>query len=193
MIWLKARRAHTALPAGLLALFALVLLVQDSEMVLPSLLSGLQGTPILLTAPVVITTALIFCLNSRLPSAEISGTRRVAALDVALTATYLLVVTVGCMALGELLSSTEAVAVGRNSAFLVGLALCARPWAGEAATFVPVAWVVAVLVLGFRPTGDPYPWTVTPEPVGAPHAAVAAVLVLVAGLAALYSTSRKMP
>ncbi|MFG2479124.1 hypothetical protein [Streptomyces fagopyri] len=82
------------------------------------------------------------------------------------------------MALGD----GVVITVGRNTLFLIGLMLCSRALFGQPGSLLPVAWILAVCLCGFRPGNDPYPWTILPEPVSAPHAAVGALLMFTAGL-----------
>ncbi|MDT0306063.1 hypothetical protein RM780_03680 [Streptomyces sp. DSM 44917] len=187
--WLKARRALVALPLGLTVLALLALVIQDGSAALPSLTisgSGSTGqTRVMLFAPIPLVASVALCLDARLPPAEASGVRPVRAMDALLVASVTLAAVALCLGLGAALDSAAVAAAGRNSAFLTGLLLCVRPFAGQPAVMVPVAWVLAVVLIGFRSAGDPYAWAILPEPPGAPHAALGTALVLITGLAAL--------
>ncbi|MGP4001164.1 hypothetical protein [Streptomyces sp. 8N706] len=96
------------------------------------------------------------------------------------------------VAAGLVLDAPQAGTAGRNTLFLTGLMLCGRAVVGQQAVMIPVAWLILVVFLGFRPSGDPYAWTIVPEPVGALHAAAGAVLMLLTGTLVQLYTSRKM-
>lgn len=190
--WLKARRAHLLLLPGLAAFTALALAFHDAALVLPSLtLTSGTRTQLMMFVPVVLLVALGRCLDNRLPAPENSGARPVHLLDLALLTAVLLAATlVGCL-VGALLDSDTAWTLGRNTAFLTGLMLCARVFVGAPAILLPVAWIMAVTLVGFRTWTDPYAWAVMPEPLSSPHAALAAGLLLIAGMLAQLHASRR--
>ncbi|GGO94523.1 hypothetical protein [Wenjunlia tyrosinilytica] len=112
-------------------------------------------------------------------------------MDAALTAaTAVAAIVLGCVT-GALVGSAQAVAAGRNTAFLIGMMLCARTAVGQAAVMVPVAWLVVVLLFGFRIGRDPYPWTILPEPAHVRHAIAGSTLMFGLGIAAQLHASRK--
>ncbi|MBB1244658.1 hypothetical protein GL263_13940 [Streptomyces durbertensis] len=192
--WFFARQAHVLLPATLLLTLAVVLTARDRAIPVPTFgLSGMMEVVFLLFAPLPVAAALLTCLESRQAAAEVTGIRPVARYDVLLSLSTVLAVTAIGLLVGVLTDATEVLALGRNTAFLVGLMLCVYPFVGNRAAAAPLLWVLAVLYLGFRPSKDPYPWTVIPEPLSAPHAAVSAALALLAGLAAQTRTSRRLP
>lgn len=181
--WIKARRAHLALPAGLAALALLVALFRDHLAGMPSLAGGGE-VMLMMFAPLPVCTALMFSLTSRLPDAEVSGQRPVAAMDLALS-----VATVGVVAgigygAGALLDSQAAASVGRNTAFLVGLMLLARPVLRSRAGIVPAGWVILVVLGGYTPLREPKFWAVLPYPGNHVPALLATAGILCAGLAA---------
>lgn len=192
MWWFKARRAATVLACALLAFFVLLCVVQNALVPLPSI-SGNSQVALSLFVPIPVVAALMLCLESRLTAAEISGVRAVSVLDAALVlATMTAAVSIG-LAVDAVLDANPAAAAGRNTIFLTGLMLCGRAVAGERAVMFPVVWLLLVVLVGFRSTGDPRPWTVVPEPVGAVHAVIGSALVFCAGMLAHLYTSRKMP
>ncbi|UCM88310.1 hypothetical protein [Streptomyces marincola] len=192
--WCKVRRAHVLLPLGLLSLALLALVLRDSTAALPSFsMSGSNEAKIMLFAPIPLVSTIALCLDSRLPAAEVAGIRPVRGLDTALTGLVLAVAVMVCLLLGVWLDSGTVVAAGRNTVFLTGLLLLLRPVVGEAAVIGPVTWLMAVVLLGFRESDDPYPWTVLPEPVDAPHAALATALALLAGSTLLLRGPRNVP
>ncbi|MFG1811198.1 hypothetical protein [Streptomyces sp. NPDC049040] len=192
MWWLKARRAPTVLTSALVAFLLLACVVQNTLVPLPSL-TGSTQVALSLFVPIPLVAALMLCLESRLTAAEISGVRAVAVLDAALVVvTVAAAVAVG-MAVDAAFDAGPAGAAGRNTAFLTGLMLCGRAFVGERAVMIPVAWLLLVVLVGFRSTGDPRPWTVVPEPLGAVHATIGTLLVFCVGMLAHLYTSRKMP
>ncbi|MFD5574919.1 hypothetical protein [Streptomyces cadmiisoli] len=167
------------------ASFGLLLgIIGDQTVFLPSLTSGSTASARLaLFVPVIVTAALMFCIESRLYSPEVSGTRRTTSLDAALTITVVII----CATIGYAVGQPAA---GRNVLFLTGLMLTARVIIGKAAVMAPIAWLLTVLFVGFRTANDPYPWTVVPEPADAPYAAAAALIMFTAGLSCLLRTAR---
>ncbi|MEU4656728.1 hypothetical protein AB0G32_22775 [Streptomyces sp. NPDC023723] len=190
--WLRARRAALIMPACVVALFILTLLTQNASVGLPNLVSGSSASVVVsMFVPVVVVSGLVGCLDSSLSAAEASGVRPIALMDAALSAGSVLAASAAALGAALLIGDWDAASVGRNTAFLVGIALISRAVVGQKAVLVPIAWLMAVVFLGFRSRLDPYPWTILPEPVGAPHAAVGAALALAAGIAAQLSISTR--
>lgn len=192
MWWIKARRVPTFL-VGMLAVFAvLVFAVQNTSVFLPSI-TGKSQVALSLFVPIPLVAGIMLCLESRVAAAEISGVRSIPLLDVALTTGTMAIATVTSVVAGLVVDAPQAAATGRNTLFLTGLMLCGRAALGQRAVMLPVAWLFLVVLVGFRSSGDPYPWTIVPEPTGALHAAVGAALAFVAGALVQLYTSRKMP
>ncbi|WP_051853101.1 hypothetical protein [Streptomyces aureocirculatus] len=189
MWWVKARRAQTLLPAALACLTALVLLVQDTASQFPSLRTG-DDNPVMLMllVPLPLCAALLASLESRLPAAEDAPARRVRLRDAGLTLAAVTAATVIGVGVGPLLDSDAGPALGRNTAFFVGLMLCTRAVAGQPAVMTPVLWFAAVVFFGSDRTGHPAPWTVLPHTAGNRAAALTALLTLTAGLIVQMST-----
>lgn len=180
--WLRARRADVLLPLGTAGMLALALLFQDTVAALPSLtLPGSNQLALTTFAPVPLVGAVALCLDSRLDAAEMSGTRPVPLLDVGLIAVAMAAAVALSCVLGAALGSPALWTAGRNAAFLTGLLLCARPLVGRPAVMVPVAWLVAVVFLGFRAPYDPHVWAIVPETIGTPHAALVTAGVFLSG------------
>jgi hypothetical protein len=189
--WFKARRAHSVLAACLVGLFVLTLLTHDTTVALPSLLGGSTAHMVLpIFLPMLAVVGLMTCLESRLLAPEVSGTRQVPLMDAALAAGVVAVASLLGVITWLLSGDREAAALGRNAAFMVGLMLVARAVVGQPGVMVPVAWLMAIVFLGFRSIRDPYPWTILPEPVTAPHAAAGAAMMFAVGIAAQLRTSR---
>ncbi|MEW2132668.1 hypothetical protein [Streptomyces sp. NPDC005435] len=182
-LWLTTRR-YPVLAAALAACAALTAAAGDTRVDLPSL-GGAAARPLVLFAPLLVCTGLAFCLGSRLPGAEASGSRSVARLDQGLVLGTVLLTAVVAYAVAVLLDAPAAHTVGRNTAFLAGLMLCVRRLAGlQAAAVAPVAWVITVMLVGDSgANGQPYPWTVVLLPPDHLPAAVAAAATLALGLA----------
>ncbi|MGH3312128.1 MAG: hypothetical protein ACRDP3_16330 [Streptomyces sp.] len=182
--WITARRAHIVISAALAAYVLLLVVLQDTTTELPSPLTS-SGAPVLLVlmAPVPLCAGMMSSLQSRLLAAEETGVRPLKAMDTALVLAVITAALAVGAAVDELLDTTGALAAGRNTAFLIGLMLCIAPLAGARAVLLPAAWVITVALAGFTPTGHAYPWTVVGRDLADPYAAVAAPLVLAAGLA----------
>lgn len=187
--WIKARR-WPVLAAGLVAYFLLLLVSGETAVQLPSVLDPSGATvPLSVFFPLLPAVLVASCLESRLPAPETTGVRPVGRWD-GLVA-FLAVVT--ATLLGFLASSagagSQAQVAGRNTAFLVGLALAVRPFAGQLAAPALVAWPMAVVLFGFHGANQPYHWTILPERPGAWWAALGAGLALAVGLAVQLRTA----
>ncbi|ANW18898.1 hypothetical protein [Streptomyces clavuligerus] len=189
--WLKARRVHPVLTAAFGAFLLLLMVFRSDSVVLPSLVAGSTQVALSLFVPVPLVAGLALCLESRLPAAETTGVRPVFGLDAALAAGVAAVAVAVSALAGAVIGDTVTMAVGRNTLFLTGLMLIARARFGQPGTLLPMAWIMLVCLTGFRPGNDAYPWTVIPEPLGAPHAAAAAVLMFALGLTVQIRSARR--
>jgi len=188
--WIKARRWRILLIAfGVY--FALLVSVRDRQMVLPNLHLGTISVVLAMWFPVLPTVCLVACLESKVPAAEIAGTRRVGMYDVVASISTVLVASLLGATAMWLTSDTSALSTGRNTAFLVGLTLAARSIVGPRAVIFTVLWPITVSLIGFHGSAQPYHWTILPERPTAWYAAVGAGLALVVGLVAQHITARK--
>lgn len=182
--WIKARRAHTHLALATVLFGLLLAMAGNQTVLLPSLTNGATASARLaLFVPVVVTATLMFCMESRLYAPEASGTRWATALDAALVIAVMIV----CAAIGYAVGQPAA---GRNLLFLTGLMLTMRAVAGKAAVMAPIAWLLAVLFIGYRTADDPYPWAVVPEQADALYATTAAFAMFAIGISCLLRTPR---
>ncbi|QHF95273.1 hypothetical protein DEH18_16980 [Streptomyces sp. NHF165] len=180
--WLKARRVPALLLPSYLVFLLLVLTFQDLVADVPAVLTGSENPVVaMLLAPVPLYAALLVCLETKLSAAEDTATRNVRMLDAVLALGTVAVAACTGLLIGTLADSPTAVTVGRNTAFLVGLMLCARPLAGAAAVMVPAAWQLAVMLFGFQ-QGHPSSWSVLPRAAGDPLALAASLAALIAGV-----------
>ncbi|WP_051741879.1 hypothetical protein [Streptomyces xylophagus] len=181
--WLKTRLVHTVLACGVAAFGLLTFLFQDGTVVLPAI-SVTAGNTVLLAGftPLLVVGALVQSLDSRLTTAEVTGTRPVAWLDTGLVVVTMITVAALTAVGGFLLDSPAVVAAGRNSLFLTGLALCARGWTGRSSIVFPTAWIFLVVLVGHRTADDFFPWAVTGLALGSSTAAVAAGASLLLGI-----------
>lgn len=162
--WLSARRIHPHITVGLGCFAILILLCRDYLASLPSITPSGGQVLLMLFAPIPVCVGLIRCLESGLEHAERSGVRPIKLMDDGLILCVALAATVIGAVFGELLSSPAAHAVGRNTVFLIGLMLIARPLLGAAAVVVPAGWIIAVTLLGYGQGHIPRPWSVLPYP-----------------------------
>ncbi|MFD8259998.1 hypothetical protein ACFV19_13880 [Streptomyces griseoluteus] len=194
-LWVRCRRATTALPAGCAAAFVLAVLLGGAAVPLPALtLGGSASVQLSQFVPVFLTGVLALCLDTRVPAAEASGIRKVRRLDAALV--------LGVIALLGMAGALAALVfdepfthplwtLGRNTACAAGLLLLTRPRLGRVAVMVPVAMVFGVVLFGYRRPSDPYPWGFVLEPATSPLAAVACAVIAVAGVITHVLTAQK--
>ncbi|MET7497963.1 hypothetical protein [Streptomyces sp900116325] len=187
--WFKARRGHTLLPLALVVFAACLYAVQDNTVLLPALL-GSPRVALSMFVPVPLLAFLMAVLESRLPSAEVSGVRSMTRLDNVLVTTVMAAAVLCSVLIASMQGTAAATTGGRNAVFLAGLMLLGRAWAGQTAVMIPVGWLVSVVVVGFR-GNVPHSWTVIALPAVNPYAAAASLVVFVVGLAAQIRTSRK--
>lgn len=181
--WFKARRAHLLLPVGLAIFTSLVWAFRELLLGMPSFTGGTEVL-LMLFAPLPVCVALMLTLTSRMPDAELSGLRRVVALDTLLiSTTVLLALAIGYVS-GILLDSQAATAVGRNTALLTGLMLLAYPVIEARALVAPTAFVLVVVMEGYNAARKPRPWAVLPEAGDDLQALAVTAVVFVAGVAA---------
>lgn len=192
--WLKARLAHTVLVAGIASFTVLTLAVQDRSTILPSFtISGGNNVLLAFFTPLLVVGTLAHCLDSRLPSAELTGVRPVPWMDTALIAAAMTAVLALSATGGALLDSGAVHQAGRSTLFLTGLMLIARVFVGRAGIMLPLAWLLAVVFFG-RVTGRQYhSWAVTAQSAHSVPAAVAAVLALAVGTGLTQIVPRKAP
>jgi hypothetical protein len=187
--WFKARRGHVLLPLALVVFAAALFAVQDVTVILPALAGNTQ-IALSVFVPVPLLALLMAVLESRLSAAEASAVRSVNRLDNVLI-TAVLAAGVLC---GFLVSAVQGTATaacaGRNAAFLAGLMLLGRAWAGQAAVMIPVGWLFFVSLTGFH-ANVPHTWTIVALPADNPFAATVSLVALAVGLAAQIRTSRK--
>ncbi|MER5359188.1 hypothetical protein [Streptomyces sp. NPDC002785] len=176
--WLKTRRAFTMVTAAIVVSMGLTVLIGGEYVFLPSFFSNSHRAVLTVFLPVPVVAVLSLSLESRLAPFETAAVRLVPARDVILIVAALS----ACLGLAGVLWSAAGVSVARNAAFLTGLMLLARPWARQAAVMIPIMWIALVVFFSHRPYPDPDPWTVLPEPATAAHAAIAALVVLAAGV-----------
>ncbi|MFD8152145.1 hypothetical protein ACFV28_15510 [Streptomyces sp. NPDC059720] len=164
-LWLKARRVHAALVPALTAFAVLVVVAHDQSVQLPSLLTT-QGNRVFLMqlVPLIVTSALAYSLAQAVTQIEAVAQRKVRHLDAALMVAVLTVALAVALLTGNVSGSSEASMAGRNALFLTGLMLVARTFNEQAATAVPVGWVLAVMFIGYRDFNRPWPWAVTLHP-----------------------------
>ncbi|MFI5856830.1 hypothetical protein [Streptomyces parvulus] len=161
-LWFKARRVQAALGPALVAFAVLVVVAHDQHVQLPSLLTA-RGNRVFLMqlVPLVVTSALAYSLSQAVAEIEAVARRKVRRLDAVLITAVVAAALAAGLLTGEISGSSEASMAGRNVLFLTGLMLVARVVNEQAATAVPVGWVLAVMFIGYRDFNRPWPWAVT--------------------------------
>ncbi|MER8219905.1 hypothetical protein ABTZ58_04765 [Streptomyces sp. NPDC094143] len=187
--WFKARKGHILLPLALVVFAVALFAVQDTTVLLPSI-TGSPRVALSLFVPVPLLALLMAMLESRLPAAEVSGTRPITRMDNALVIAVMGAAVLCSAVIAALQGTAAATTGGRNAVFLTGLMLLGRAWAGSAAVMFPVGWLVTVAVVGFR-GNIPRPWTVIALPADSTFAAAASLAAFAIGLAAQIRSSRK--
>ncbi|MFJ6659827.1 hypothetical protein ACIQNG_26250 [Streptomyces sp. NPDC091377] len=183
-LWLKVRRAQAVLVPALVTFIVIVAVAHDQYVQLPSLLSaGGNRIFLLQLVPLVVTSALAHSLAQAVTDVEATARRNIRALDTALVVAVITAAVLACLMVGALTGSQEATMAGRNAAFLTGLMLLGRTVREQAATALPVAWVFAVMFVGYRDFDRPWPWAVTLHPGDFLPTSGFCILILAAGLA----------
>ncbi|MGA4844440.1 hypothetical protein [Streptomyces sp. G45] len=183
--WFKARRVAPVVVPCLAGYAVIVAVLHGATVEFPSLLvGGANDVPVLLLAPVPLTSGLLVSLTSRLVEGEAAACRRVSSYDTALTLLAGACATaVGCV-VGQVSGGDDAWSVGRNTLFLTGLTLLVHTVAPQGAAAVPVGWVLTVAFVGFDQFHQAHAWTVLPRPPADVPALGAALVVFAAGLVA---------
>ncbi|MFF8530767.1 hypothetical protein ACF07B_02030 [Streptomyces sp. NPDC015532] len=182
-LWLKARRVQAVLAPALAAFVVVVAVAHDQYVRLPSLLAaGGNRVFLMQMTPLIITSTLAYSLAQGSREIEATAKRRIRALDAALVTTLVVAAALAGLVIGILAGSQEAIMTGRNTMFLAGGMLLARTAHEQAASALPVGWVFAVMFLGYRDFGRPWPWAVTLHPAGYLPTLGFCLFVFVAGL-----------
>lgn len=191
--WLKARQVVPVLGTGLAVIAFAVCLFTDADASLVSWTVSHQTVPVLTFAPLVLAATLAFCLDSRLPEAELTAIRPVPAMDAALISSAVAVSVVIAGSAYAVTRIDDALVLGRNALFLTGLMLIARSFIARGGIVVATGWVLVVILVGRRTPVEYFPWAVTGLPIGTPHATVAAVSAITLGVLLTFLTARKLP
>jgi len=160
-LWFATRRWWLSAVGLLVFLFAAIG-AGEHQADLPSFTPiGSVTVKLMLFSPIPVCLAILYCLDRRLPTAELTGIRRTGLADQAV------VMTVGGLALciAVLVSSSghaaSAQAAGRNALFLMGLGMTVRAMLGStAAGAASVGWLALVTLVGYGGNLRPYAWTV---------------------------------
>ncbi|MEU2507914.1 hypothetical protein ABZ621_24810 [Streptomyces sp. NPDC007863] len=176
---------------GLMAFAALTALAHDQSVALPGMFG--PGTSLLFLmniVPLIVTGVLTHSLAQRLPEGEETAARAVHRYDALLVLHAVAASAATAWAIGLSSHSPAATEAGRNTFFLVGLALLGGAVGPQLATVAPVAWVFVTAFVGYRDIRRPWPWAVTLHPAGYLPTFLLCLLVFAAGLAALTRTRR---
>lgn len=182
-LWCTVRRVQAVLLPALAAFTIVVMVAHDQYIRMPGLI-GTSGNQVFLMqlAPLVIVSALAHSLGQAVPDVEATAQRAVRALDGALITVLIGAAALVASAVAVAAGSSEAAMAGRNTMFLTGLMLVARRCHEQAATALPVGWVLAVVLIGYRDSDRPWPWALTLHPAGFLPTFAVCLLVLAAGL-----------
>ncbi|MFG2606705.1 hypothetical protein ACGFT2_24605 [Streptomyces sp. NPDC048514] len=182
-LWCTVRRVQAVLLPALTAFVVVVVVAHDQYIRLPALI-GTSGNQVFLMqlAPLIVVSALAHGLGQVVPEAEGTAQRPIRVLDTALIGTLTGSAALAALTVAVSAGSPEASMAGRNTLFLTGLMLMARRIHEQAATAVPVGWVLAVTLIGYRDVGRPWPWALTLHPAGFLPTLALCLLVFAAGL-----------
>lgn len=181
--WFKARRIPTVLVPMCAAFVVVLALAYEWTATLPSLASGSSTVRFLTFVPVILVTALHYCLTQRLPEAEPLSQRPVLRYDVLLILASVCFAVLAGLAVGLLAGDDTARAVGRNVAFLTGLMLLAHRLLPQAAAGVPVGWVFLAIFAGSDAFRRPRFWSVLEHSATSVPALAETLLCFAVGLA----------
>ncbi|WP_369194535.1 hypothetical protein [Streptomyces djakartensis] len=181
--WFKARRVPTVLLPLCMVFVVVLALAYEWTATLPSLASGSSTVRFLVFVPVILVTALHYCLTQCLPEAEPLSQRPVPSYDILLILASVCFAVLAGLAVGSLAGDDTALAVGRNVAFLTGLTLLAHRLIPQAAAGVAVGWVFLAVFAGSDAFRRPRFWSVLEHSATSVPAFVETLLCFAAGLA----------
>lgn len=192
-LWARARRIWL-LPVALCAWTLLLVLVRDDVAKVPQIAArGTFSVKLMNFVPLILCIPTMYCMSRRLIATETTAARAVAVVD--RLALLLLGVSAAGLGftLGEFLDMPTAVAGGRNTVMVLGLALLVNIWYGPfAGGAAATMFVMFSIVTGLAGDQRPYPWAVLLMESTSVVAAVVAAVSFTAGLIAM-SYRRQMP
>ncbi|MFJ9392821.1 hypothetical protein ACIRON_28650 [Nocardioides sp. NPDC101246] len=191
--WLKARRIAPVLAPGLVTIVLALGLFADTDASLVSWTVSNQTVPLLTFAPLILAATLALSLDSRLPEAELTSTRRLPSLDMLLIVSAVSATLAAAWFAHQVTHADSTLVVGRNALFLTGLMLVARGFVGRGGIVVATGWVLIVILVGRRTPTEYFPWAVTGLPISTSRATTAAIAAFVLGVLMTYLTARKLP
>lgn len=195
-LWLRTRRA-TAIAAALMFLAAAFLAAGDLSLPMPAILASYGlAVPVVLLAPLALSSVLGWGLMSGDEQLERVSSRPIPGMDAALASGAALLACLLALVSGAATGSPDVAGAGRNALGYVGLMLVGRRLlGGRAGTLVPAVVAVTAAVVGGDASGQPRWWVWVLAPSGDPFAwAVAATClalgILVSGMAPRISIRR---
>lgn len=190
--WFKARQIVPVVGTGLAVVAFAVCFFTDANASLMSWTVSHQTVPVLTFAPLVLAATLAFCLDSRLPEAELTAIRPVSVMDALLISSAVAAAVTVAIAAFAVRHIDEALILARNTLFLTGLMLIARSFIDRGGIVVATGWVLVVILIGRRTPVEYFPWAVTGLPIGSSHATIAAVVAITLGVLLTFLTARKL-
>lgn len=192
LIWLRARHAKVGVPAIVLVLLV-GLLTGGVSVALPSLVHTLDSTlPIMLLIPLVAAMIVAWCLDTGDPVNEFLAVRPVQVLDAAAIGMICVVVLSFGLAERLLFGSDTGFAFARNVLGYIGLMLIGRQALGRnLSVLLPLAFVLAVMLVGRYASGAGRWWAWPLAPPGASRGWLFATGLLVVGV--LLTAVRRLP
>lgn len=191
--WVKARQIVLVLGTGIGVVAFAVCMFTGADASLMSWTVGRQTLPVLTFAPLVLAATLAFCLDSRLPEAELTAIRPVPAMDTLLISSAVAATVIIAIAAFAVTHIDDALVLARNTLFLSGLMLIARSFIARGGVVVATGWVLVVILVGRRTPVEYFPWAVTGLPIATPHATIAAVFAITLGVLLTFLSARKLP
>ena len=158
-LWLRTRRAN-AIVATIVFLVAAFLAAGDLTLAMPAILASYSlAVPVVLLAPLALSSAVGWGLMSGDDRLERVSSRPISGMDAALATGVAGLVCFLALAAGAATGSMHVVAAGRNALGYVGLMLVGRRLFGDrAGTLVPAAIAALAAVFGGDASGRPRRW-----------------------------------
>lgn len=190
-LWLRTRHAN-AIVATLVFLVAAFLAAADVSLPMPAILSSYGlAVPVVLLAPLALTSVVGWGLVSGDDQLERVSSRLIDGMDAALATGAALVACLLAIIAAGATGSPSVAASGRNALGYMGLMLVGRQLlGGRAGTLLPVGVTMIAAVFGGDASGRPRWWVWVLAPADSPFAWAIAGICLALGITASVAGSR---